>query len=240
MAYLQTDFHTPTGLCMPAETREAWVAVAARTKTMLVIDETMADLWLDRVPPLAVAGFDRSGLVVSLGSTSKTFWGGLRIGWIRADPQVVAGLARVRASLDLGTPVLEQLAASFLLTHPDSILDKRRGDLRRRRDHLLLVAADLVPGWRFSRPAGGLALWAELPSAKSTILAAAAEAQGLRIAPGTRFGIDGAFERFIRLPFSLAEDRLSEAMGRLAFAWDQIGVTRTSRPARQPVAASVI
>ncbi|MBA3678050.1 MAG: PLP-dependent aminotransferase family protein [Sphingosinicella sp.] len=223
MAYLQADFHNPTGQLMTDEVREAIIRVAARTKTLLVVDETMADLWLDHAPPPPLAGFDSSDRVVTLGSTSKTFWGGLRIGWVRAGAQIVAGLARVRASMDLGTPILEQLAGSFLLAHPDSILDPRREALRRRRDHLLRIVAYLLPDWRLSRPAGGLAVWAELPAPRSTILAAAAQARGLRIAPGTRFGVDGAFERFVRLPFSLPEDKLTQAMHRLTSAWNEIG-----------------
>src|SRR3546814_5969271 len=67
-------------------------------------------------------------------------------------------------------------------------------------------------------PEGGLALWAELPRPDASALAAMAQSLGLRIAPGPRFAIDGAFERFVRLPFTLSEPDLQRAVERLAQA----------------------
>jgi DNA-binding transcriptional MocR family regulator len=64
-----------------------------------------------------------------------------------------------------------------------------------------------------------------------TALAVAAHELGVRMAPGSRFGVDGAFERFVRLPYSLPEDRLTEVIERLARAWDRVG----TQPVRQPV-----
>lgn len=237
LAFLLPDFHNPTGLCMDVHTRAAIVASAARARTILAVDETMADLWLDEPPPAPMAAHDRDGIVVSLGSTSKSFWGGLRVGWVRADSQIVAGLARVRASVDLGTPILEQLAASILLTHDDSILDARRHALRRHRDILVETAGDLLPEWRLPVPTGGLSVWAELPRPRSTVLAAAADAAGVRIAPGTRFGVDGAFERFVRLPFALSEADLKEGLHRLATAWRQVSGGVVPQPGRDDIAA---
>jgi DNA-binding transcriptional MocR family regulator len=79
-----------------------------------------------------------------------------------------------------------------------------------------------LPDWRVTSPPGGLSLWAELPAAVSTSLAATSERFGLRLAAGPRFGVDGAFERFLRLPFTLAPDDLAEAVDRLAMAYDRL------------------
>jgi DNA-binding transcriptional MocR family regulator len=243
LAYLQPDFHNPTGQVMDAETRAKVVAAAARSRTLVVSDETMADLWLEGRRPPPLAGFDQAGLVVSLGSTGKTFWGGLRIGWIRGEAQLIAALARVRASLDMGSPILEQLAAAALLSEGEQALDARREVLRARRDHLLDSAAEHVPDWRLTRPRGGLSIWAELPRPASTLLAAAAESRGVRLASGTRFGVDGAFERFVRLPYALPEERLTMVVERLAAAWNALsrGFSRASAsPARIPALEAVI
>ena len=84
-------------------------------------------------------------------------------------------------------------------------------------------------------PAGGLSLWVELDAPRSTALAAIADRYGLRLAAGPRFGVDGAFERFMRLPFSLPEPVLEDAASRLAVAWRAVAspapVVASSRPA---------
>lgn len=216
LAYLITDFHNPTGRCMDEGARPDLVAIADRTHTPLVIDETMADLGLDHLAPTPVACFDRAGTsVISLGSAGKRFWGGLRIGWIRADEQTIAALARIRVTLDLATPILEQLAVATLLEN-DVGGDDRRALLRDRRDRLLGLLARHLPHWHVPVPPGGMTLWAEMPRPEATALAAMAQGAGLRIAPGPRFGIDGAFERFVRLPFTLTEAQLDEGVTRLA------------------------
>lgn len=219
LAYLLPDFQNPTGRCMDAATRAAVAHGAARTRTTLVVDETMVDLWLDGAPPPPLAVHDPGGTVITLGSTGKSFWGGLRIGWIRADVRTAAALATVRSSLDLGTPVLEQLAAATLVGGDDALLDPRRAVLREQRRHLLGLVAEQLPEWRVVPPPGGLALWAELPVAVSSALAATAERYGVRIVAGPRFGATGALERFVRLPFTRPPAELDLAIPRLARAY---------------------
>src|SRR5205085_9483287 len=196
LAYLIADFHNPTGRWMPPEARAAIAAAARRSRTTLVFDETLVDLWLDA--PTRPYDFEGADGVVRLGSTGKSFWGGLRLGWIRADAQTILALGPRRASIDLGTPLLEQLAAAHLLTHEEAPLAARREMLRGRRDHLIGLMARKLPDWRVTLPPGGLSLWAELPAAVSSSLTAGSERFGLRLAAGPRFGVDGAFERFLR------------------------------------------
>ena len=221
LAFLIADFHNPTGLCMERETRARISELGARTRTMMVVDETLADLWLDAPPPPPLAAYDEAERVISLGSTSKAYWGGLRIGWIRASRPVIEALARVRPTMDLGSPVLEQLAAGVLLD-ADSGLEARRRLLREQRRKLLELLALYFPDWRVKVPAGGLSLWAELPEAIGTPLAAAALSCGARIAAGPRFGVEGAFARFVRLPFALPEAELERGIGRLALAYQAV------------------
>ncbi|MBP0656808.1 PLP-dependent aminotransferase family protein, partial [Mycobacterium tuberculosis] len=61
----------------------------------------------------------------------------------------------------------------------------------------------------------------ELPRPLATRFAASAEGLGIHLGPGNRFGLDGAFERFLRMPFTLEPERLDEAFGRLPRLWDQ-------------------
>ncbi|MGE4321482.1 MAG: PLP-dependent aminotransferase family protein [Sphingobium sp.] len=217
-AYVIADFHNPTGRSMDPGTRRMLVDAAVRCHTPLLIDETMAAIGLEGPPPPPVAVHDPSGRqVITMGSASKLFWGGLRIGWIRADPQTIAALGRIRTTLDMASPVLDQLAVAWLMDQDDGLGERARM-LRARRDHLVALIGRRLPHWRVESPAGGLSLWAELPRAEATALAAIAQSHGVRIAPGPRFGVGGAFERFVRLPFTLPEDQLSMGVERLVEA----------------------
>lgn len=214
LAYFIADFQNPTGRWMTPDAREAIAVAAERARTTLVLDETGIDLSLDG--PIKPYDFAEPAGVVRLGSLGKSYWGGLRLGWIRADAQTIQALATRRASIDLGTPLMEQLAAAHLLADEDAPLEARRALLRERRAHMLAEVRARLPEWRVAPPAGGLCLWAELPAPVSTLLAATSERYGVRVAAGPRFGVDGAFERFVRLPYTLAPDQLTDAVARLA------------------------
>ncbi|MCW2503184.1 MAG: PLP-dependent aminotransferase family protein [Actinomycetia bacterium] len=216
LAYLIPDFHNPTGRCMDAGQRTELAELARRTRTPLVIDETIAELGLDFPAPPPVS--DAGGLVLHVGSASKTFWGGLRIGWLRASAQLVGQAATVRAAVDTASPVFEQLVTAELLRRTDEILPARLDDLRARRGHLLTLLHDQAPGWRAPVPPGGLSLWTDLGAPTSTAITVAARRQGLLLAAGPRFGLDGAFENYLRLPYTLTIPELDVAFARLLAA----------------------
>ncbi len=220
LAYLLPDFQNPTGFLMGEEDRGAMVRAAARSSTHLVVDETFALLDLEpwRVRPRPVAAHDPEGRVVTVGSMSKSFWGGLRVGWIRCTPPLARRLARARAAIDLATPVLEQLVAEHLLRSSDAVLDERRRLLAERRDALTAAFGRDLPAWRFRVPRGGLCLWAEMDRPDAEALAVAAAREGVGVVPGPTFGVDGSLEANVRLPFTQAPDRLAEAVRRLAAA----------------------
>ena len=166
---------------------------------------------------------------------SKTFWAGLRIGWIRANPALVQRLAAARAALDIASPVFEQLVAVELLARGR---DDHGAPARRPRASAATRSprrwASTCPEWRFRLPAGGLSLWVELDAPRSTALAAVADRHGVRLAAGPRFGVDGAFERFMRLPFSLPAPVLEEAAARLAVAWRAVSESGSLAEERAP------
>ena len=235
VAYLIPDFHNPTGLCLRDGGRAVLAELGRTTGTPLVVDETLAELWLDDAPPPPVAAHDRAGAVLTVGSVSKTFWGGLRIGWIRAEPETRRRLAALRATLDMGTPLLEQLISARLLAGAEAVLGPRRAELRRRRDVFVAALRRALPDWRVDPPDGGLSLWVELPAPVSTALVFAAEARGVRLVAGPRFGLDGAFERFLRLPYTQPEPVLLEAVVRLADAYAAAVAGPAERSAAVPV-----
>lgn len=226
LAYLLADFHNPTGLCMDVATRSAIADIAARTRTTIVVDETMVDLWYDNPPPPPLAAFDEADRVITLGSAGKSFWGGLRLGWIRASSRTIASLIQIRDSLDLGSPILEQLAAINLFNEAENFQPQRREMLRQQRDACAQIVKELFPDWKMTViPQGGLSWWIELPKPLATVFAASAEAIGIRIGAGPRFGVDGAFERYLRLPFTLEPAQMRAALERLQPIWEHLAQT---------------
>ncbi|RKR76552.1 PLP-dependent aminotransferase family protein [Frondihabitans australicus] len=232
LAYLMPDFHNPTGTSMPDEARERLVAVAARTGTVLVIDETTADLDIDRpfTPTQFAAIPARGATVVTIGSLSKVVWSGLRIGWIRADRHVIDRIVAARPSSDMGNAIIEQLVAVEAMERFDEIRAGRRDELRVTRDRLVGLLRSRLPEWEVPDVDGGLALWVGLGAPLSSALALAARDQGVTITAGSRFGIDGAFERHIRIPITTHFGDLDDAVGRLARAWAGLGSPRSLAP----------
>lgn len=239
LLYVIPDFQNPTGGLLDAESRERLVALARRTGTPLVVDETLCELGLDEPAPLPVAAFagPESAQVLTIGSAGKVFWGGLRVGWIRASGPTVRKLAAARAALDLGGPALEQLVVARLLGDLDAVVATRRRELVEARDHLLGRLAETFPSWQASRPTGGLSLWIDLGAPVSSRLALAARRHGLLLAAGPRFGLDGAFERNLRLPYTLRPDRAEEALTLLAAAWRRLDTAPAGAEADPPAVA---
>ncbi|EMO4453587.1 MocR-like transcription factor YczR [Klebsiella michiganensis] len=222
LAWLMPDFHNPTGRCMDSATRQRVADIAAQTRTTLVADETMVDLWYDAPPPPPLAAFNPDAPVITIGSAGKSFWGGLRIGWIRASSRTIASLVQARDSLDLGSPLLEQLACCWLLENENRLLPSRRAMLATRRDMCGALMAEYFPHWHFTPPEGGLSFWVELPGMLATLFSVRAESRGIHIGTGTRFGLAGAFDRYLRLPFTLSDDELRSAFTTLQPLWHSL------------------
>ena len=227
MAHVVADYHNPTGALADDEQRRGLVEAARAAGTVLVADETMAELRLDpETPrPSPMAAHDPAGsAVITVGSVSKAVWAGLRIGWIRAAPELIRGLIAARAYADLGSPVLEQLAVAGLLGGDgwDEAVAQRRSTARRNRDDLVAALRATLPDWEFTVPHGGLTLWVRTGGLSGSRIAEAGERSGVRVPSGPRFGVDGAFEGFVRLPFTVCDPLATEAVSRLATAADLV------------------
>jgi DNA-binding transcriptional MocR family regulator len=229
LAYLIPDFQNPTGNLMDDAQREEYAALLRRAGTIPVVDESHQALRLDGGPmPRPFASFAPDA--VSLGSVSKSLWGGLRVGWIRCPAGLTDRLVAARIAMDLGSPVFEQLVAARLLHARDDHWAAHRDRLRAQRDALAEALAQRLPHWRFRLPGGGLSLWCELPDdspAGSLELTAEAELRDVAVSAGPAFALEGGLESFVRIPYTRPEDELRIAVDRLADAWDAV----SSRPA---------
>ncbi|WP_148574570.1 PLP-dependent aminotransferase family protein [Nocardioides caldifontis] len=227
-AYLMPDFHNPTGQLMDDDERAALATALRRARTLTVVDETMVEIAIDEVvTPLPFAAHLPDA--ISIGSASKAFWGGLRIGWVRAPERRMAALVSARLTLDLGAPVLEQLVLLNLMQRREEVLELKRRRLRESRAALVAALAAKLPDWRFQVPAGGLSLWCELPRPVSSALTQAAADHGVQLAAGPLFAPEGGLERRVRLPYSQSPTALADAVDRLARAWEEGLPRRTTR-----------
>lgn len=222
LAYVVPDCHNPTGASLDAAGRAAVRAAADRSGVTVVGDETLGDLVLDGAGHPPFAGDGASPRVVSVGSASKTFWGGLRVGWVRADAQTVHRLARTRQASDTATSVLEQLAVVELLREHEALLPARVAGLRERRDLLAGMLREALPDWDVPTPAGGLCLWVGLGRPVAQALAGAAAAEGVLVGAGPDFTPDRTAHDRVRLTFTRPPEELAEAVPRLVRAWSRV------------------
>ncbi|HZX07259.1 PLP-dependent aminotransferase family protein [Kribbella sp.] len=228
-AWLVVDFQNPTGFLMPAADRQRLARAFARSRTTAIVDETLFELALDgqEMPP-PFASYDPDG-VITVGSVSKSFWGGLRIGWMRVPEALVARILDARASLDLGAPVLEQLVVAQLLRERADLLPERRLTIARQRNTLAETVSELLPSWRFRLPGGGLSLWCELPEPMGSSLVGVAQRNGVLLVAGSRFSPDGGLESFVRVPYTVPPEALRDGVRRLAASYASL-TTGTPAP----------
>jgi DNA-binding transcriptional MocR family regulator len=228
VAYVMPELHNPTGATMSASARALLLSVAGSVGTTVIADETMGELRIDgdaELPLAADAPGPGAAAVVMIGSADKVFWGGLRIGWIRASPELLQRLLLARPTGDLGTPVLDQLVARELVPRTATVLEARREFLRQARDEVVGALRARMPEWDVPSPAGGLTTWVGLGRPVSSALVLAARAEGVVLASGGVFGPDGGYERFLRVPFTMPPADRMRMVDVLERAWGRIGGT---------------
>ena len=229
MAYIIPEFHNPTAAVMTDEERTAWARELRRHDVLTIVDESLHAVNLDGVElPAPYACYDDRAVLV--GSSSKPFWGGLRVGWMRVPRDLVLPLVQARMSVDLGSSAFDQYVVTELLTEGGQTAAAGRAILRTARDHLLGELARELPEITADCPAGGLNLWVTLPGRDSSRLTSAAAQHGLLLTAGPRFYAQAtaAGERHLRLAYTQPLDTLTEAVRRLAAAYDDV---RSGRPA---------
>lgn len=235
-AILLPDFHNPTGNLMGDEQRADVAKALQRGRITAIVDETVVEINLDHEGPMPLPFGAHHADTISIGSASKSHWGGLRIGWIRAPRHLHESLHAARVPFDIGAPVIDQLVLLHLMRSHAGITDERRGHLIESRDALAGALQSRCPELTFVMPRGGLSLWVELPEPVATQVTLAAEDEGLLFASGPRFAAAGGLDRWIRLPYVLPPDELTEAVERLARALARVAdgrpVSGRSRPGR--------
>ncbi len=217
--YVIPTIQNPGGSIMPEARRAELLRLSAEYGVPVFEDECYADLlWTGERPP-AIAAMDEGNRVIHCGSFSKTIAPALRVGYIHAEPALIARM--VACKTDGGTGALEQLMlAEYCRTRFDAHVDHVTGLLKEKLDAMtgaleehFGTAAEFVP------PKGGIFLWISLPDAVDAMkLAAASAAAGIAINPGPEWSADAEPARSrIRLCFgNPTVEEIRGGVGKLA------------------------
>jgi DNA-binding transcriptional MocR family regulator len=207
--YVQPDGHNPTGATMAPETREAIARTAANW--LVVADETMRPLHLTETTHASLAATDHRVIVVS--SLSKTVWGGLHLGWIRAPAAITRHLRNAAGATGAGPSALDQITAARLLPGLEAIVQRRAKLLAENLQHLEQRLNST--GLRWHRPTGGVTLWLDLHPRSSHEVVQDCARRGVLLEPASTFAVDGHDDRHLRIPFTAPPatlDRVTEAL----------------------------
>jgi (S)-3,5-dihydroxyphenylglycine transaminase len=227
------DFNNPLGTRMPLAARRALLAVAHR-RHLLVFEDNPYGMFAydgERLPTLKA--LDEHGVVVYMGSFSKTLFPGLRLGYLVADQEVVlagggraslaAELSKVKSLTTVNTsPILQAVAGGILLENQGSLAGLMRKKLpfyRANRDRMLAcLEAGLAGTVSWNRPEGGFFLTVDLPFVfDAECLEVSARDFGVICCPMTFFALGACRERQIRLSFSyVSPQQIEEGIARLA------------------------
>ncbi|MFB6671416.1 PLP-dependent aminotransferase family protein [Streptomyces sp. NPDC056390] len=222
--YTVPNFQNPTGRTMSDAQRASVAEIAARRGMWIVEDDPYGELRYEGQATGWIASYpgaeDRT---VLMGSFSKVMAPGLRIGWLRAPAELLRACAVAKQAADLHTPTVTQLAAARYLADRD--LDAHIATVREaygeRRDAMLAALADALPdGAEWSRPQGGMFLWARLPQgADATALLRTAISHDVAYVPGAPFYAGDPDPATLRLCFvSETPEVIREGLARLGAA----------------------
>lgn len=219
LLYTIPTFHNPTGTLMSDVRRHELFRYCAGNRLPIIEDNAYGELWLDEAPPKPLKALDRHGMILYLGTISKTLAPGLRIGWLVGPESVVERLGDVKMQVDYGASSLSQWALSELLTSGmyEDYLNRLRVELRRRRAHALtLLDRHFKELAQWEKPSGGFYIWLRLNGRLPVDqLFQMMLAENILINPGNIY--DFGKNQAIRLSYAYAGDGdLAYGIGKLA------------------------
>ncbi|AGK54216.1 MocR-like pyridoxine biosynthesis transcription factor PdxR [Bacillus sp. 1NLA3E] len=219
LLYTIPSFHNPTGILMSSNRRMELLNVCKSERLPIIEDDVYGDLWFESAPPNPIKALDDQGLVLYIGSMSKTLGPGLRIGWIVGPEPVVERLADIKMQTDYGSSSLSQYAVAEWISSGlyDEHIKKIRTELKFRRDFTIDVLNNHLrdlSSW--SIPAGGFYIWISINKQISIRnLFEKALKEGILLNPGNIY--DRNDQQHLRLSYSYAPlPQLKRALIRLS------------------------
>ena len=219
--YIISDFQNPTGMSWSLDRRIKLAEIAEKYNIVVIEDNPYGELRFEGETLPSVKAFDKSGCVFCLGTFSKIFCPGYRIGWIAGDKEAIAKYVIVKQGTDLQCNTIAQMEISKYLElyDIDEHIEKIRKIYKGRRDIAIgIMEKEFPKEVLFTRPQGGLFAWVELPekiNARS-LLTCCLERK-VAFVPGGSFYPNNPKENTLRLNFSnMSEEKITEGMTILA------------------------
>ncbi|HYH86272.1 MAG TPA: PLP-dependent aminotransferase family protein [Pyrinomonadaceae bacterium] len=221
MIYVVPNFQNPTGRTLSLERRLRLVRLAQRYGVRIVEDDAYGELRYRGQALLPLKALDESGLVIYIGTFSKTVSPGLRLGWIVADRETSLMLSLAKQATDLHTNGVAQRAAHLYLTrNPFEQHVARICRIYDERCRVMLNALErsFPASARWTQPEGGMFVWVELATqVRAAELLRESMRQGVAFIPGDSFFAGRKERNFMRLNFSNQPPRkIVEGVERLA------------------------
>ncbi len=229
--------HNPTTTRLVPHRRQELADISADYSVPIVEDRVFAALAYDGIVPPPLATLRSDAQIITADSLSKTIWYGLRVGWVRAAPDLIGRLKLQRAVDDLGSSVIPQLLACQLLERYDELISERIETMKERAAIVGERVSELFPDWTYLEPKGGCSLWVRLPQANAREFSHHAARHGIVVITDETFSLHGGENQYLRLPYSADKDDLFQALELLAMAWrtfnPELGATGHYRPSRK-------
>ncbi len=221
--YVTPHHQYPTTVTLSARRRLSLLKLAERHRFVIIEDDYDHEYHFESRPVLPLASQDVAGVVLHIGTLSKVFAPGLRLGYAVGQPALIESMARSRAYIDRQGDHVTELALAFLIEDGELGAHIRRMHriYRERREALFSSLERHVPELVFQRPSGGLALWARLDRGGSALeICNRAERCGVLVHPAARFFVDGRDRPYLRLGYArhtaeeieIAVKRLQQAL----------------------------
>ena len=226
--FVVPNFQNPTGATLSTARREMLVALARHHGAAIVEDDPYRLLRYRGSDQPSLASLAGDGAVIHVGSFSKTFLPGIRVGWAIADPELVRGMAAAKQTTDSSTSslgqrlVLEFARRGRFATHLKDLCAMYAEKQARARGAMAREFAGTGVGW--NDPEGGFYLWVTLPAGLSArrLLDAALE-EGVAFVPGDAFAVERDHSAALRFSYSSpTPDRIDEGVRRLRRAFDRV------------------
>ena len=225
--YVIPDFQNPTGICWTMERRKGFMKVINKYNLPVLEDNPYGELRYEGTTLPSLQSMDTKGLVMSMGTFSKTFCPGLRLGWLAADPAILKEFVKVKQSADLHTSAFDQAIVNRYMD--EYSLDehiKEINALYTKRRNVIIGAMEkyFKDGTTWTHPEGGLFLWLTFPEGISArkVFDKCIEKEVAGVL-GEFFYPNGNNDHHMRINYSnMPEDRIVEGIKRMAKALQEV------------------
>ncbi len=213
LIYIIPSYQNPSGRTWSIERRKRMAQIAEKYNIAVFEDNPYGELNYDGDVLPAIKSFDKSGNVITAGSFSKTFCPGFRIAWVSGEKDLIRKYVLLKQSTDLQCNTLAQMSLYDYLVNND--INEHVSMLRKEYTKRLKIALDMIDQYfpsevKYTRPKGGLFIWAEMPEGiDTTELLAKSLEKKIAFVPGETFFIEPGHTNCLRLNFSnMPEERL--------------------------------